>query len=303
MITIIGALLPVFGVVLLGIVLKRIRFPGDGFWPYADRITYFVLFPVLLVEKLSVAELQRPELLPMTIILVAAIALVSLAVLIFNGLTDKPTFTSLLQGSIRPNTYVGFAGASALYGEEGLALAALAIASIIPLVNLISVGAFSWFLQKHNPNGLLRNIIRNPLILGCITGLLLNVTDFPLPVFFRDFMAMVGRAALPMGLLSVGAGLVMRSIPHEALPIVVSSLFKLALLPLLVLGICNFRGIEGVAVGVMVLYAALPCSVSSYTLAVQLGGNREAMAGIITLQTLLAMFTMPALLSWVDAFH
>jgi len=173
MIPILGALFPVFGVVIIGFVLRRMKFPGDAFWPYSDRLTYFVLFPALLINKLSTANLARPELFSMMGILVLSIIVVSVLVWLVKPIvpSSNTSYTSVLQGSIRPNTYIGLAGASALLGADGLALLA-----------------------------------------------------------------------------------------------------------------------------VVVLYTCLPCSVSSYTLAAELGGDKNLVAAIITIQTLLAILTMPLLL-------
>ncbi len=298
---IIGALLPVFGVVLLGFFLKRYGFPEATFWPQADRITYYVFFPSLLVNKLSTANLDRPELVPMTLILMVSIIIVSMLVALLRPFlkTSNATFTSLLQGSIRPNTYVGLAGANAIYGSEGLALAAIAIAGVIPLVNIISVFAFVQLIPtgKRGTKAVLINILRNPLIIACVVGLLLNFSGLVLPHSLAQTVEIVGRAALPLGLVSVGAGLIIQTLGSGLYPLLLSSFFKLLLLPLLVLGICIQFQIEGLARWVAVLYASLPCSVSSYTLAAQMGGDKEMVASIITIQTLLAMLTMTLIIS------
>nr|WKN34714.1 AEC family transporter [Tunicatimonas sp. TK19036] len=300
MIPVLGALFPVFGVVVIGLVLKRLDFPGSSFWPYADRLTYFVLFPALLIEKLAQAELNRPELIPMTLVLLLTIIIIASVIWLVKPFTgwSNAAYTSVLQGSIRPNTYVGLAGAAALFGPEGLAITAIAIASVIPLVNIISVLGFAHWLPRGTPSvsGVLRNIFTNPLIIGCIVGIVLNLTGVGLPLGTDRLIAIPGQAALPMGLLSVGAGLQIRALGKCIAPITVSSIAKLIALPGLAYGLCLLFPVEGLARGVVVLYASLPCSVSSYTLASELGGDKELIAGIITVQTLLAMITIPLLL-------
>ncbi|MEM9672279.1 MAG: AEC family transporter [Bacteroidota bacterium] len=301
MIPILGALLPVFGVVVIGIALKRLDFPGRAFWPYADRLTYFVLFPALLIEKLAQAELNRPELFPMMGVLTLSIIVVSVLIWVIKPLTrwSDASHSSVLQGSIRPNTYVGLAGAAALFGSEGLAITAIALASVIPLVNIISVfGLARWVSKgKRSVRGVLKRIVTNPLIVGCAVGLLLNFSGIGLPWGLNKLMAIPGQAALPMGLLSVGAGLQIRELKQYVAPLALSSSAKLILLPLLAYGLGWALSLEGLVLGVIVLYSSLPCSVSSYTLAAELGGDKELVAAIITLQTLLAIITIPLILS------
>lgn len=300
MVQVLGTLLPVFGVVVVGFVLKRLDFPGSAFWPYADRLTYFVLFPALLIEKLAPADLQRPELLPMTAVLIIVIGVVSILISLIKPLTpwSNPSYTSVLQGSIRPNTYVGLAGASALFGPEGLAITAIAMASVIPWVNIISVLGFARWVPRGAPglNGVLRSILTNPLIIGCAIGLGLNFSGLGLMWGLDRLIAIPGQAALPMGLLSVGAGLQTRALGERIGPLALSSAAKLLVLPVAAYAFCTIFSVEGLVRGVVVLYASLPCSVSSYTLAAELGGDRELVAAIITLQTLLAMLTIPLLL-------
>lgn len=300
MIPVLSALLPVFGVVVIGVVLRRLDFPGRAFWPYADRLTYFVLFPALLIEKLAQAELTRPELFPMMGVLVLTIVVISLLIWLIKPLTPwtNTDYTSVLQGSIRPNTYVGLAGAAALFGPEGLAITAIALASVIPLVNVISVLGFARWVPRGAPSvrRVAGSILSNPLIVGCGVGLLLNLSGIGLPFGLEKLIAIPGQAALPMGLLSVGAGLQLHDLGRHTGSLALSSITKLILLPLLAYGLGWFLELEGLVLGVVVLYASLPCSVSSYTLAAELGGNKELVAAIITLQTLLAIGTIPLLL-------
>ena len=300
MIVVLGALFPVFGVVVVGFVLKRMKFPGHTFWPYSDRLTYFVLFPALLINKLSIANLDRPELLPMMGVLFAAIVMVSALVWIVKPLIawNNASHTSVLQGSIRPNTYIGLAGASALFGADGLALTAVALASVIPLVNVISVLGFARWVPSNSPSAsrVLRSILTNPLIIACALGLVINFSGLGLPSAFTSLTEVIGRAALPMGLLSVGAGLHIRTLGKYWGSLTLSSLLKLVVLPLLAYALGVYFSLEGLPLSIVVLYTSLPCSVSSYTLAAELGGDKVLVAAIITLQTLLAMLSIPLLL-------
>ncbi|MGB3587470.1 MAG: AEC family transporter [Tunicatimonas sp.] len=300
MIPILGALFPIFGVVMLGLVLRRMKFPGDAFWPYSDRLTYFVLFPALLINKLATANLNRPELLPMLGVLCLSIIVISVLVWFIKPVmpASNSSYTSVLQGSIRPNTFIGLAGASALLGTEGLALLAVALASVIPLVNIISVLGFAHWVPRSSPSAaqVIRSILTNPLIVSCIIGLLLNFSGIGLPLGLNSLTVVVGQAALPMGLLSVGAGLQLQKLGQHWQLLTVSSLLKLILLPLLAFGLGIFFSVNGSPLAVVVLYTCLPCSVSSYTLAAELGGDKTLVAAIITIQTLLAMLTMPFLL-------
>lgn len=155
---------------------------------------------------------------------------------------------------------------------------------------------------KTGLKAVLLNILKNPLILACLIGILLNITRIGLPFGINEFSAILGRAALAMGLLSVGAGLRWQSLGTQAHYLLVSGFFKLLLLPGLGLLLCICFEIAGLPRHIVVLYSALPCSVSAYTLAAQLGGDKELIAATITVQTLMAALTMPGLLYLVTYF-
>jgi predicted permease len=303
---IVAALAPVFVLIVVGTALRRSGFLAEGFWDAADRLTYFVLFPALLVHNLATAHLGEIRFAGMVGALVAAVVLVALLLLAFRphlGL-GGPAFTSLFQGSIRPNTYVGLAAAVALYGSAGLTLAAVAVAALVPLVNLLSATALARYgagggapAEADAPPGPLETalmVVRNPLILACAAGVALNWSGLGLPLGTGPVLDILGSAALPLGLLSVGAGLDPRAARAAPGPLAVASACKLLTLPALVVAALEGLGVGGLTATVAVLFAALPTSATSYVMARQLGGDHGLMAGIITVETVVAMVTLPA---------
>lgn len=138
--TILAALVPIFALIALGHLLRRLDFPGDGFWPQLERLVYYVLFPALLVQKLATAPVDGSRILPVAaaVLMLAAMTVLVLA-LRWALPVDGPGFTSVYQGSIRFNTYLGVATALAVYGAPGGATAALTLA----LVNVLSVAVLT----------------------------------------------------------------------------------------------------------------------------------------------------------------
>ena len=298
-----AALAPVFLLILFGHLMKRGGFPGDGFWIPAERLTYYVLFPALLVGNLARAPLADVSLGPFALALVASWSAVALALLLLRRwLTmDGPGFTSVVQGGIRFNTYVGLAAAEALFGAAGLTLAAVVIAVLVPLVNVLCVGV----LNRHGRTGVpgwgavLRGLVRNPLILACLLGILLNLGGVGLPWGSGEVLDIAARAALPLGLLAVGAGLDPRAVRERHVAIVGVSTLKLVGLPLAVAGVAWSLGLPPAERAIAVLFAALPTAPSAYILARQMGGDAQLVAGMLTLQTIAAVLTLPLMLAWL----
>lgn len=292
------ALVPVFLMIALGYGIRRSRFLDDGFWGPADRITFYVFFPALLFHNLATADLAGLAIAEAVGALVAAILVVTAIVLALRRRLplDGPAFTSLLQGSIRPNTYVGLATAFALFGNTGVSLAAIGVAAFVPLVNVISATALARYAAHTAPNWRATALLvaRNPLILACLGGIAMNATGTALPPVLGPVLEILGRAALPLGLISVGAGLELAALRRTGLPVLMASGLKLLLLPALAALGLMLLNVDGTVAVVALMFAALPTSVTSYVMARQLGGDATLMAGIITAETLFSVATLPA---------
>jgi len=298
-----SALAPVFLLILLGYVMRRRTLIPDTFWVPAERITYFLFFPALLLSNTAKADFGGLDLLPM----IAASVTAVLGVSILAGLLRSrlkltgPSYTSVFQAFIRPNVYLGIAAAFALYGEDGLTLISVCVAVLVPLVNVLSVIVLVRHAAADDKVPGWRHafgqIVRNPLIIACGLGALLNVTGFGLPPLAGPFLEILGRAALPVGLLAVGAGLDLAALKPSGRLVGLTSIVKLVALPGLTYAACLAFGVSGLATIIAVIYASLPNSATSYVLARQMGGDTALLAGSITASTLLAMLTMPLIVA------
>ena len=292
------ALAPVFALVALGFLMRRFGPYGDGFWLPAERLNYYLLFPSLLVVSLARAEIADMTLWPMALAMVGALAaVIGLLYALRRRLPVEPAgFTALFQGAIRPNTYVALAVAASLYDSAGTTLAAVAIAVVIPLVNVLSVVVLSAHAPAVRGRDAAVQVLRNPIVLACALGIALNLSGLRLPSVGEEFLRLLGRAALPLGLLCVGAGLDLPAARTGGLALAAASAVKLALLPALTALLCLALGVYGATQDVAVLFNGCPASAASYILTRQLGGDHRLMAGIVAAQTVAAMATLPLLM-------
>lgn len=295
------SLAPIFLLILLGYAIRKKKIIDDAFWMPAERITYYVFFPSLLISNIARVDLDFLALGPMIGAVVSGILIVGGFVIALRPYitVPNPTFSSIFQGSIRPNSYVGIAAAVALFGDAGLTLVAIIISIAVPLVNFLSAIMLAHYIPQENGatgvRRLIMPVITNPLILSSMMGIFLNLSGLGLPPVFGPLLDILGKAALPVGLLAVGAGLSFKALHGSATIMLTTSAAKIILLPLVTYLALNAFGVEGLAASVAVIYAALPGSPSAYVLARQMGGDSELMAGLITLTTLAAMVLMPAI--------
>lgn len=302
---IITTLLPIFMLISLGYIFKRVSFPSLEFWPMMDRFTYYVLFPSLLIYKLSTANLNSINSFDVVITALISLVLMLLLTLLlgrFKHIENK-AFTSVIQGAIRFNTYVFLALVDSLLGDSGLIIAAVLIAFAIPFINFLCIGAFSYFINKDDLNffKFLKSIFTNPLIVACLIGGLINISGVGVPIIFVKTLAILSAAALPLGLLSVGFGLELSHMSSAKYELFLSVILKLVVFPVVIVAVAYFFKVNQEALFVLIIFASMPTASSSYILARQLGGDIKLMSSIITLQTLISIATIGIIISSINA--
>lgn len=296
-------LIPLYLLISLGYLFNKYQFPNPEFWPGIEKMTYYVLFPTLIFVALIKAQIDFDLVLKVFIV-------ISIPAL-FSGLfqwlgflsptLSKATFSSMFQGSVRNNTMISLVIATWLVPSNGLAIMAIIIMIMVPFNNFSSIYILlrygkSMLTQDVSTIKLWKGILKNPLIIACILGLSLKVLDIKLANPLINTADFLGRSALPFALLAVGAGLKFGSIFEKKLAISLSSFAKLVLTPLLSWGLCVIFDASPDLTKVAIIFSAVPTAVSSYILAKQMGGDADAMAQIITIQTLLAAITIPIFL-------
>lgn len=211
-------------------------------------------------------------------------------------------FTSVFQGSVRFNNYIGVTIAAGLYGAQGIATAAVCNAAIVPTVNILCVLVFARFgSARLSLAGIVKQLVTNPLILACAGGILLQALDLRLPPGIEPALQALGAASMPLGLLCIGAALRFGAARSWAAPILTSSSVKFALMPAATFLTVQMVGLGSQALIIAVLFQALPTASSSYIMARQLGGDAPLMAGITATQTLLGIGAVPLVLALVSA--
>ncbi len=291
------ALWPLFALIVAGYALRLRAFPSEAFWPGAERLNYFILFPALLFSSLARAPLDNPALPDLAGAVLLALGCGWVALLICKRVRGWPAsrFGALTQGTLRFNTYLGLAAVGSLFGEQGLALAALMLALMVPTVNVMSV----WSLTAEHgvsARSLLLPILKNPLILACLAGALVNLSGLGLPGGSDRLLGLLAAASLPLGLLCVGAALKPQELGGEVPALGWNSAVRLLLVPAMAYGVARLTGLPTMETTILVLFFALPTAPTAYVLTRQLGGDSHLMAGIITLQTLLAAASLPLIL-------
>lgn len=303
-----AALLPVFLLIVCGAALRRFLVHEEVYWRRIEWLVYYVLFPTLFIGTLARADFSTIPAGSVGVTLAAAVLLMSLVCLALRPIltsrlgVDGPAFTSVFQGATRWQTSVALAVAAALFGEPGLALAAVGVVAMTPLLNVLNVWILARYAAPDTPGlrGVGVTIAKNPFIWGITAGVVLNIFRVPLPDLFVNVISAIGRVALIAGLITVGAGLrLAHFVPLRPVTWLSTSL-KLVAMPAAAIALGAALGMRGIDLAVIACCSSVPSTSSAYVLARQMGGDAALMAEIITVQTLLAIVTMPVAIGLVS---
>lgn len=289
---------PLFGLICLGYGLARSGFPEAGFWPAAERINYFILFPALLVSSLVDAPVRDPQILRLGGAAVVTIAIAASALVLLRQLRPVPAarFGPAMQGVVRFNTYLGLAITTSLAGGAGMERAAVVLAIAVPLVNVLSIMALTEASVWRNPLALLKTMARNPLILACVAGIALALAGTGLPWGIGRFFELAAQGSLPLGLLCVGAALRPAALRSDFAALAGLGIARLMAMPALAALVGLAFGLDGTEALVLVIFSAIPTAPTAYVLTRQLGGDGTLMAGLVTAQTMASVATIPLVL-------
>lgn len=300
MIPIAVALAPVFLAILTGWGARISRVVPEPAWAGVNRLAYMILAPTFMFGEIVRADLSFEDV-PFAVAgVLSFIAMGVLGFALWPVSRSGPTFASAHQGSVRWNTFVILAAAAAMFGPEGVALVALLMGPGIPVVNVMTVTVHSKWGEGQNASlrGVLRSLATNPLLIACLLGLAVNLLGVELPGPAMDFLTIVGRGALGVTLMCVGAGLELKAITARPTLMMAAVAMKLLAAPMVFIGMGLALGLQGMHLAVLAIVGAAPSPPAAYILTREMGGDPRFMAGHITATTLLSALAIPAAI-WV----
>ncbi len=299
---------PVFLLIILGNFLRRINVPDLSFWEVNDKLCYWVLIPALLFHFISQVNLSSEMLYTYAVIVFAGFFIAFSSAIILGKLLgySPEVWTSILQGAMRQNAFIALAIAGSFYGAEGLKIASLFMFVYVPGINIIIITIMVMSLnqtgQKDSKKIFLNvfiEIFKNPFILAMIAGLLVALFSLENMSVVIDTTELLGSAALPIMLLTIGAKIKLRDLTLKIMPIIISNTLKLIILPIIVYFVASYFDLSQTEIVVAVIFSAVPTATMSYTLAKQFGADDQLMRGILTTQVVLSFLTIPLILAFI----
>lgn len=291
------SVLPLLLILVAGYALAKSEIIPRAGWSAIETLSFRGLIPATLILAIAQSDLSLERFggfglaLVGTLVVMTALAL-SLRLLSYSTL-DNPAFTSLFQGSIRWNAFVALAAAEQFL-SGGLALMAVAIAVLIPLINITCIVVLAAFgPSKASVSKVLNTLSRNPLVQACVIGLTLNITGISLPVPVAEAFDMIGRGALGVGLMAVGAGISLRRLARLNWRVCLGAFMRPVLTSSVFVVLGYWIGLSGIQIFAGVLVFAAPAASNGYIVAKQMGGDADLYADIMTWQVVLSLLVLP----------
>ena len=297
-----NAVAPMFFMMLLGYFLKGIRFFTDDALKQINALVFKVLLPLQLFRSAFQADLEEVVNIPF-LLWNEGLVLLSFCILTLvsvRTVRESGKRAALLQGMFRGNiALVGMAIAETLFGAEQTGTMAIVVAVTVPVYNVLAVLALEMFQGGKMPLlRILKEIATNPLIIGCLCGLICNLIGLQIPTLLYSPMDSLASAATPVALIALGASFHMERVSADRRAILVGVLAKLVFLPLVALSVGAALGFRGVELGTMAITFAAPTSVSSFSMAQQMGADADLAASMVVFT---GMFSCLTIFLWTFA--
>lgn len=289
---------PVFLIIALGYFSKKMKIINENFVDVTSKFVFSVSLPALVFMQIAEMDLSKainfPQIILIYIGTIASFILIWLISIPF--IKDGRDRSVFIQGAFRSNfAIVGFAIISNLFGTSALGKAAIILAFILPLYNVLAVIVLTVPLRQTNQLSfypIIKEILLNPLIVAVIVGLPFSYFAIKLPSIIITTGNFLSDLALPLALIGIGGSLNLEQIKKASNLAFTSSFIKLILIPLILTSTAYFIGYRGIDLGIMFILFACPTAIVSFIMAEAMGANSKLAGNIILISTLGSVFTI-----------
>ncbi len=303
MLLILNNLLPIFLIILLGVVLRYFGWMTDSFINMTDRMVYFVFFPALLFWK-ACKPADDFNIEPGLILLISGVVFLmfvtSIGLSRILGMADFEV-GSFSQCCFRFNSYVGMAVTFSVLGDQGGRIFAVLISIIIPFINVLVISTMIFY-SGNKTDGRSKivmvawGMLSNPLIIACFAGIFYSRLHVPLPAVIDNTLALVSALTLPLALMSVGGSLRISGQGKYIGKAAAAGIVKLFVMPAVGYFFLKHMNVSNIGFEMAMIYFALPTSPQNHILASQLNSSVELATSGILISTIFSVLSLSAVL-------
>lgn len=288
----------------LGYLFRSLKFAKEQTFRELNKICFRSFLPVMVFYNIYQSDLKEDFEAGVLLYAVLSILIIFLsAVLIVNRVWKGDRSRSVIvQGMYRSNfVLIGIEVTRTVCGADQLGMASILVSVIIPIYNVLAVLLFTFYGEgKKSAGSVALSIIKNPLIISVVLGILVNVSGFALPELAENIVDTMSSAATPLALVCLGGTFAFGQIRTYRKELAAVTLARLVFVPLIFVCIAVLIGCRGSnLVALMVMYGS-PAAISSYTMAAEMGGNHELAGAIVVVTSIVSVLTI---FLWVVALH
>lgn len=291
-----GVVMPLVVYMAVGMLLSRFRVFSDRFFSELSKLVFYLATPALCFDNLRSIDFSTlfddPYVISMGIGVTVLFFITFLLVPRF--VKQNPRRGPIVMGLFRSNDGIfGLAVAASLFQDEGLALMAVCVSITIPLFNLFAVLEMEAFRGgKVNLLQVLKKVITNPIIIGCILGFLIAVTGFELPAFLAKPISAFGALCAPVGFLALGGMLTFDSLRENRVSISLVTLLRLFVIPFIFIAVFRMFGFPGDVLLIALIIFGAPAAMSVVPMSAGMGGDEKLAAGIVAATSVLSLLSV-----------
>ena len=297
------AIVPLFLIIAVGYTVKRLGWIGPEEVRRFNKVTFYTFMPVMLFYNIYTSDFSQAVRLPYALFVVgAALGMVAVSFAVTLLAEKMPERRGvMIQAAFRSNfVLLGLPIAAELLPEGNLGVTALMVAIVVPIYNMMSVVVLEYFRGgKPRAGEVLLAVIRNPLIIASIVGLLMKVLHITLPEVLVSFAGKMNSAATPLILLLLGASFEIRHIARYRKQLLVCVGLRLLVFPGAILALAAAMGLRDIEFVTLLAMTAAPTAVNSFNMAQQLGGDSDLAGSAVVVSTAGSFFT---LFLWITLF-
>ncbi len=299
-----NAVLPIFILMLLGYFLKKIKITDKKGFDTVNKLVFKVFLPVLLfynIYKTDLGSIFDIKLITFCVLGVVTIFAIGYFAVMFIT-KDNNKRGVVLQGFFRSNlALLGLPLIGYIYGENSGGLASLTISIVVPLFNVLAVFTLERFCRgksKLDILEILKGVIKNPLIVGCLVGIAFLLLGIKLPAILEKSVKDVSSVATPLAIIALGAEFEYSTIKESTKELLITVGAKLVVIPFIMLLLAVLLGFRGEALACILITFGAPIAVSSFSMVQQMGGDEHLAAHIVIMSSAFCLIT---LFGWIYA--
>ena len=285
--------------ILLGIGWAAVRsgVTDRAFMNRLNTLNFKLFFPFLMFKNVYGAE---PENLPSTALIIMGVAsllavVALLVILVPRIVPENPRRGTIIQAIFRSNFIIyGIPLTTFVFGEGKASVCGIMVMIMVSMFNILSVIVLEYFREggKVRPGPLLLGIVKNPLLQGCVAGLLCYLLGIKLPVFLKEPVFALGSMASTLALVVLGANLQFAELRKNGRTVTAVLLIRLLLLPLVMVPLGWLIGLRGVELFLILMIYGTPVATASYPMAQNMGGDGQLAGQLVFVSTVASLGTI-----------